>query len=410
MGLGKTAVVLHAILNMPKPVLLIAPIRVIETVWRKEAKLWPMTKGLTFSLLRGSKTDREQLAKVKADIYLVNPELAGEALEARDDYKVLIIDESSMYKNPSTVRFKTIKKHLSRFKHRIILTGTPTPNSLMELWSQIYILDMGYRLGKAFYRFQNRYFFTVDRYGYKMVPHSWAKEEILREISSLIFQPTEVLPPRTTIQNIVYCPIPPKVMKNYRDLERTAFALINQTDVLTAANAAAVMMKLRQVASGFAYKADGSSIALHDEKIKAVESILDETGSPVILVYQFRHELAALKRAFPQGVEYDSKYTDKWNEGKIPLLFLHPQSGGHGINLQYGGHTMIIYSASFSLEQMTQVMARINRQGQKFPVVFHFLVAPNTVDELLMEVLNQKRDDQTQVLQMIKDYANRSKK
>lgn len=408
MGLGKTAIILHALLELPKPVLLIGPIRVIETVWRQEAAIWASTRGLTFSLVRGTPKVRQEALDRKADIYLVNPELLLEALENGPSYHVLVIDESTLFKNPSTSRFKTLRKYLRRFSHRIISTGTPTPNSLLDLWSQIFVVDLGDRFGKAFGRFQQTYFYTTDFQGYKWAPHTWARDKIIGLVSDVVFRVSskDVFAPRAMVRNIVHTPLPPAAQKHYDQMEAHAFTELSENESLTAATAAVVMMKLRQVASGFVYDDDGKSVQIHSEKIKATQSILDETGSPVILVYQFQHELEAIKKAFPQGVVFESKHQAAWDAGELPLVFLHPQSGGHGLNMQYGGHTMVVFSGSFSSEQMGQIMGRIDRQGQIFPVVFHFLVAPGTVDELLMKVLDQKWDDQSAVLSLIKEYAN----
>jgi SNF2 family DNA or RNA helicase len=400
MGLGKTAIALHAMLDLPKPILLVGPIRVIENVWRQEAELWPATRGLRFSLVRGSKSERALARKQPADVYLTNPEILEESL------KTLIIDESSQFKSHSTMRFKAIRKHVGSFSNRYILTGTPSPNSLLDLWSQIFILDQGERLETSFSRFRDRYFEPSDYMGYSYKPREGTLNQITSKISDLIFRVEAAgnLPPREVIRNIVSIDLPAPAKKVYKDIEKRAFAQLLQTTV-TVASAAAGLMKLRQVASGFVYDDNQVATAIHTEKIKAVESILEETGSPVVLVYQFLHELAALKKAFPQGKNLETHLLPDWNSGKIPLLFLHPQSGGHGLNLQQGSHTMIIFSASFSYEYMAQTMARIDRQGQQHPVVFHFLVAKETVDELLLEVLDSKETVQSNVLNLVRRYA-----
>lgn len=406
MGLGKTAATLHALVKLPKPVLLIGPIRVIETVWMQEAKQWPETSGLKFSLVRGTPKDREKALEAEADIYLVNPELMEHALKARK-YKTLVVEESSQFKNPSTKRFKLLRKYLKNFDNRIILTGTPSPNSLMDLWSQVFLLDRGIRLGPSFYSFRNRYFYQADYMGYTFEPHPRSEEEITKAISDIIFrvEAKGVLPPREVLKNRIEVVLPPAARKKYDQMAKEAFTrLVGST--VSSTTAASTLMKLRQMASGLVYDDDGGVSLLHNEKIKAVESILAETGSPVILVYQFKHELAELKKAFPQGRQFDPSIMDEWNAGKVPLLFLHPQSGGHGLNLQHGSHTMVIYSASFSYELMAQTMARIDRQGQEFPVVFHFLIAKDTVDELILKVLETKETVQANVLKLIKEYAN----
>lgn len=413
MGLGKTAATLHAILSFPRPILLVGPIRVIETVWEGEAQKWPATKDLKFSLVRGSPAARRRALEADADIYLVNPELLEEALLARS-YEALVIDESSLFKNPSTKRFKTLRKHLPKFARRVLLTGTPSPNSLMDLWSQIFILDRGERLETAFYRFKSRYFEQVDYQGFKFEPRAGSKEIITSLISDIVFRVEAKgnLPEREVIPNPIEVHLPPDARKLYDKMARDAFMRLCEKTSITAANAAAAMMKLRQIASGFVYNDDQDTVAVHREKVEALRSVIEETGSPVIVVYHFQHELKALRKAFPSGIGLnDPEWTqDKWDAGKIPLLFLHPASGGHGLNLQYGSHTMAIFSPSFSFEQMAQTMARIDRQGQENPVVFHLIKAADTVDELIYEVLDQKEATQSKVLQMVKDYADARKR
>lgn len=411
MGLGKTAITLHLLLESEKPALIVGPIRVIESVWRQEAQIWPGTQKIRFSLLRGNPNQRALAAKEEADVYLANPELLEEALLARDDYKTLIIDESTLFKDPSSTRFKVLRKHLARFKRRVILTGTPTPNGLLDLWAQVFILDRGERLGSSFSKFKQTYFYQTDYLGYKFAPHEWAVEAITSKVSDIVFRMSarEAFAPRRVVKNIIRFTLPTAARGIYRDLEKDAIARLTKEDVVSATSAATVMMKLRQVASGWVYDEDGQTHPIHAEKVKIVQEILDQATSPVILLYQFRHELAALQKVFPQGKVFDSDLVEPWNAGEVPLLFLHPQSGGHGINLQYGGHTMIVFSASFSLEQMSQAMARIDRQGQAAPVIFHHLVADGTVDELLLEVLDQKAEGQAEVLKLILEYANGKK-
>jgi SNF2 family DNA or RNA helicase len=311
-----------------------------------------------------------------------------------------------MFKNPSTKRFKTLRKHLKKFERRVILTGTPAPNSLMDLWSQIFILDLGERLDTAFFRFKNRFFRQVDYMGFKFEPLDGAAEKITELISDIIFrvEDDKGVPPET---NLITVTLPADARKMYNEMERHAFIELAKQETISAANAAAAMMKLRQVASGFVYDDDKKTVPVHREKINALRSVLDETGSPVIVVYQFQHELAALRKAFPEGVTLDDGWTQKsWDAGKHQLLFLHPASGGHGLNLQYGSHTMVVFSASFSYEQMAQTRARIDRQGQKLPVMYHFLRAADTVDDLLLQVLERKHTTQANVLQMVKEYAD----
>lgn len=412
MGLGKTAITLHALLDLPRPVLVVGPIRVIETVWEAEAEEWLDCLPLSFQVVRGSPAERRKLMTNPAAVYLINPELLEWFLAEKGlKPKTLVIDESSMFKNPSSLRFRTLRKALPTFERRIILTGTPTPNSLLDLWSQIFILDRGERLGKSFTQYKHRFFRTTDYMGYNWEPVEGAFEEITRLVSDIILRVDSktALPPRTVIDNVVRIALPGQAMKEYTNMEKNAFTKLLGGEV-SAVNAAAVSMKLRQMASGFVYDEDKNTHPVHQAKIKATEEILEETGSPVILVYQFAHELEALRVAFPHGVKMSSEAVVPFNRGEIPLLFLHPQSGGHGLNLQKACHTMVIFSGSFSFDHMAQTKARIDRSGQEHTVVFHYLTATNTIDEVLLQVQQEKLDTQTAVLEAIKKYGDKKLK
>jgi SNF2 family DNA or RNA helicase len=404
MGLGKTAIMVHAcaLADLPRPILLVGPIRVIETVWEREAKAWVDTQDLSFSLVRVTPAQRAAAMKTPADVYLTNRELLAEVLE-HGGWQTLIIDESTLFKNASTKGFKILRKHLPKIPRRFIMTGTPTPNSLLDLWAQIFILDLGERLGKSFYSYRQRFFRQTDWQGFKFEPMPGAEEKITQLISDIIFR-VENATPSDAIHNEIPILLPRKARQAYEELEDRAMTVLADESV-SAATAAAAMMKLRQVASGFVYDDNGDTIEVHREKIDATRSVLDETGSPVIVVYNFVHELAALKKAFPHGVEFSAEIQEPWDRGEVPLMWLHPQSGGHGLNLQYGGHTMVIFSGSFSYEHMSQTMARIDRQGQKATPVFHYLVGMDTIDEMILQVLRTKEKNQTRVLARIRDYA-----
>ena len=405
MGLGKTAATLHALKDLPKPILLVGPIRVIETVWRQEAAKWGPTEDLTFSTARGAPTERAKALKIGADIYLTNREMLPHILPAKK-WQTLVVDESSMFKNPSTKGFKILRKALAAIPHRYILTGTPTPNSLLDLWSQVFILDQGLRLGRSFYAYRQRFFTQTDWQGYKFDPLPGAREKIMELISDIVLriEAKGNLPDREVLHNVVSIPLPPAARKAYREMEQEALTVLSDSEV-TASTAAVVSMKLRQLASGFIYDDEREPVEVHTEKIAATLSVIDQTGSPVIVVYNFRHELAALKKALPDAVEFSLEIQEQWDAGEVPVMFLHPQSGGHGLNLQYGGHTMVIFSGSFSYEHMSQTKARIDRQGQTSPVVFHYLTAKDTIDELLLQVVQAKADDQKTTLDLLKGYA-----
>lgn len=411
MGLGKTTTVLHALADLPGPTLLVGPLRVVESVWHREAADWEATRNLKCILVRGSPKYRQEARRTKADIYLVNPEILEECLSdpPPGGFRNLVIDESTMFKNPSTKRFKVLRRHLKDFERRMILTGLPTPNSIMDLWSQIFVLDRGERLDTSFMRFKSKYFYTTDYQGYKFEPFDWATEDILSNTRDILYRISgkDVLPPREVLLNKIYTPLPAAAQKQYDKMAEEAFLEIAEEETLTAGTAATKLVKLRQLAGGFIYNDQEGITKLHSAKLDALQEIIDSlNGEPVIIVYQFNHERDELMKRYPDAPKYSEEVQDAWDAGEIPIMFLHPQSGGHGINLQKGGCKMVVYSGTFSYEQMHQTMGRIDRSGQKNPVTFHLLVAPDTVDEMLLKVIEGKEKTQKAVLAMIKEYAN----
>jgi len=412
MGTGKTAMALHLLLTMAKPVLLVGPIRVIECTWKDEATEWPDCSGLKLSLVRGTPAERLTALQVKADVYLTNPEqvewVVANTVMTR--FKSLLIDESQMYKNPSTKRFKLMRTLRKNFTNILLLTGTPSPNSLLDFWSQIFLLDGGKRLGTSYYRYREKYFKPIDYNEYIWRPIPGALEEITKLISDIVYRidAKDFLPPRTVIHNVIKFNMPKEAKAQYRKLEQDSFLQLGDSDI-TASNVVAGLMKLRQMASGLVYANGGKVVEIHDEKINILKTIIEETNSPIIVMYQFQHELKSLMKHFPQGKVLASELVTPWNQGKVPLMFINPQSGGHGLNLQFGGHTMVIYSPSFSYEHMAQTMARIDRSGQEFPVTFHKLLAVGTVEELVYAVLDSKQRSQDSALDHIKQYIRSHK-
>ena len=293
MGLGKTASALTCLYELDRfgcgKALVVGPIRVIETVWRQEARLWEHTQDLTFSLIRGSKAQRAAALEEDAKIYLVNPEHLQEVFELLGDrissFETLVIDESSMFKNSTTKRFKALRQSVKKFARRYILTGTPTPNKLMELWPQIYLLDGGKRLGTSFYKFREQYFYTVDRYGYKWQPKPNAVEKIYAAIADLVLRMDAKdyleLPP--VVFNRVEVQLPEQVMSVYRAVEDAAFAKLTDTTNISAMNVVGAMMKCRQIANGVVYTHDHEGNQgierMHSAKMDATKEIIEGTGS-----------------------------------------------------------------------------------------------------------------------------------
>jgi SNF2 family DNA or RNA helicase len=420
MGLGKTGASLTALVDMINkgmgPVLIVGPIRVIETVWPEEAKIWSHTKHLRFSIIRGNPREREEAVRKEADIYLINPEQLRWFLKKYKKYLsswgVLIVDESSDFKTPGSKRFISLRWQVKKFKRRYILTGTPRPNGYLDLWPQMFIVDLGERLGSTFESYQNRYFEPAGYYGYKWKPKIGAKKRIRRSIADIVLRIEAK--GKKPIENRILVPLPPKARKIYEDMEEEALAYLDSRTKITGANVVSAMMKCRQISNGAVYLNDSDEYReIHQEKIKVVERIIEETGDPVIVVYNFKHErdmLAKRLKAYSPVILSKAKDPNKvikdWNAKKIPVLLLHPKSGGHGLNLQHGGHTMVWLGLTFSYEQYAQTVARLNRTGQTKQVVLHLLIAPGTVDELIERALKTKARGQNKLLKYLKEYSD----
>lgn len=422
MGLGKTASTLHALEVLTRieeePILVVGPIRVIETVWRQEAALWPALGRLTFSLVRGPEDARLAALRAPADIYLVNPEHLRWTLTRfkRCPFSALVIDESSMFKNPGSERFKTLRFTSRHFKYRFLMTGTPSANGLLNLWAQIFLLDQGERLGTSYTRFKHRFFRQVDKDGYVWRPRRGAKERIYSLIQDIVLRLERDLGLPELINNPVMVPIPAKVRRVYDKVEAEAFALLEEMgEEISAENALGAMAKCRQIANGVVYAEDlieGRVVrVMHKEKIKAAREIVDETGSPVMMCYGFKHELELLREEFKdlnpvvlnEGDAED--ILKRWNNGMIPLLLLHPASGGHGLNMQYGGHTLIWFSLTY-YEQYAQTVKRLHRPGQENPVINHLLLVPDTVDMMLLGLLRLREVEQDELFDHLKTYRS----
>lgn len=434
MGTGKTVIAETVISELRRfgygPALVIGPIRVVETVWRQEAAEWEHTKHLTFSLVRGSERERRQALLKNVDVYLINPDLLGwlfRTVKKPYPWEILFIDEASMFKKAGNVRFRKIRYKVKLFRRRYTMTGTPAPNKLLELWPHMFIVDQGQRLCPKFGDFKSRFYEPVVPTDHedKKNPTNFlpwelkegAEKKIYSLIADVVFRTENLDLPKANF-NIVKVILPPKARRIYDEMEEDALSELGNGEAISASHAAVVMMKCRQIANGVVYTTPSEfdedqtkKIKLiHKEKVNACREIVDETGSPVIIVYNFQHELAMLKQEFQTGyvVLKESKNTERtvrrWNLGKIPILFLHPKSGGHGLNLQHGGHTMIWFGLTFSYEEYVQTIARINRQGQKHPVIIHLIIALQTVDIFLRKVLKAKASKEANLFDYLKEY------
>jgi SNF2 family DNA or RNA helicase len=400
-GLGKTATTLTIIKEQFEgTTLIIAPKRVAETVWDTEAKKWEHLKDLKIAKILGTPTQRSSALNSKSQIYIVNLENLIWLLEQNaQKFSNLVIDESSRFKDPSTKRFKALKKHLKGFQRRLILTGTPTPQGIADLWSQVGILDLGERLETSLTKFRDKYLEPDQINRHTRVVYSWkpklgADLQIQEKVSdiclSLKAEDYLQLPKLSNIHHSIR--LDKNVKAKYDQLRKDMVAEIGK-ERITAPTAAALAGKLLQFTSGAVYTEEGEVQEIHRAKLERLESIMEESSSPTLVFYHFKHSLNRLRLQFPQAVVLDDDNIAAWRRGEIRMLLAHPQSGGIGLNLQCNvGETAqtVWFDLPWSSENYIQANARIYRQGQEKPVIIHHLVLSNSIDEHVVDVLDGK--------------------
>jgi SNF2 family DNA or RNA helicase len=416
-GLGKTVITLTAINELLKSgeitsVMVIAPLRVVTNVWMQEAKQWEHLQHLTFSLVRG---DRQAAIDKKADIYLMNPE---GLLWVRDKGiknlpgDMLVIDEASMFKDSSTQRFKVIKKHLHGYKRTVCLSGTPAPNSLLNLWPAYFILDQGKRLFPTFGKYKHTCFEQADYFGYSWKIKHGMEKLIYQRVGDITLRMDKkaYLELPETVEIDMRFDLPEKARQQYEDLEKDMFLELDEGNIV-AANAVALTSKCRQFTQGVVYDEDGACTIFHKAKIEVLQEIIEESeGDPIMVAYSFRSEVALLKKAFPDAPFINGATGDidhiiqDWNDRKIPLLFVQPQSISHGLNMQFGGNILVWYAMDYSYERYVQLCGRLERQGQTKSVKIIRIIANNTVDEMIKEALTSKADTQNKFLDALTHY------
>lgn len=418
MGLGKTASSLDAMEPKHLPALVVAPKRVAESVWPLEAAIW--RPDLTVAVAKGQPEARlRELSREDADIVVIGRDNLRDALKVRrrTKFKTLVIDELSGYKTRASVRWKTAKAIVKRdsLAHVWGLTGTPSPNGYHDLWAQVYLLDQGERLGKTLTEFRRRYFAPGLRLANGVIA-SWniqpgAKEEIdalLEDLCLAMGTDGRIeLPPVT--ENHVEIELPTTARAIYRDMKRDMVVNLDLIggEIHTAKNAAVLTGKLSQIGAGFLYVDDADIRGrqyklLHNEKVKAVQEVIesDHVGG-VLVFYRFTPERDQLLKALgDQAHTIDEPgVIEAWNRQEIPVLLAHPASAGHGLNLQYGGHTIVWTTLDWDLELWQQANKRLARSGQEHPVVIHCIMGKRTVDYLVRASLDGKDDVQAGLLE-----------
>lgn len=379
-------------------------------VWPDEIKKWTDFSDLTFSILHGDVKGYN--LEAEADVYLINPEgllwlLSGK--RRLPSWDILCVDESTKFKDTTTRRFKLLKPFLNSFKRRWILTGTPMPNGLEDLFGQVYILDQGAALGRYITHFRLNYF---ERSGYNVYdwsPRRGAFEEVIEKISPFVIQLSaeDYLDMPQLVYTNTLVTMPPAAMKQYQEVEDDFISKLDE-GIIVAANAAVAGGKCRQIANGAVYDGDRNVHRIHDAKLDALEDLFEEIGaSPVLLLYEFEHDKDRIIERFPSvpclGAGISAKkldaLIDKFNAGEIPVLLGHPASMGHGLNLQGACHHVIWFGITWNLEHYDQTIARVYRQGQKARVVFiYHIVSEGTLDERVLTRLGQKDKSQQSLL------------
>ncbi len=415
MGLGKTVITLTALWQLAldsfdvSRVLVIAPKRVAEDTWPKELAKWEHLTGLTASLVLGSAAERETALQRKAFLYIINRENVVWLVKNHYwDFDMVVIDELSSFKSNKAERFKAMKKVRPMVTRIVGLTGTPAPNTLLDLWPQMYLLDMGQRLGRFIGGFRDRFFLPDKRnreiiYSYK--PREGAEDAIYALISDICIsmKAADYLDMPERIDNRIEVSMSPKERKLYDDFQKDMVLSIGDEE-LDAANAAALSNKLLQMANGAVYGEDKKVIPIHDRKLDALEDLVEAAnGKPLLVAYWYKHDLQRIKARFKNARCIDTaKDIDDWNAGKIPLALIHPASAGHGLNLQDGGCTIVWFGLTWSLELYQQLNARLWRQGQKHTVVIHHIVTKGTHDEDVMRALENKDTRQSALIEAVR--------
>jgi SNF2 family DNA or RNA helicase len=427
MGGGKTVTTLTSLDNLSMvedvyPVLVLAPLRVAKTTWPDEIGKWEHLKHLRVSPIVGNAKERQAALDVDADIYTMNYDnlvWLQAALGTNWPFKTVVADEFTRLKSFRLRQGSKRAAALARVAHTKVsrfigLTGTPNPNGLQDLWGQTWFLDGGERLGRTFSAFSDRWF-AKGWDGYSLKPLASAQKEIedrLRDVCLTV----EGLPVHEPVRNYISVDLPPKARKAYDSMENDMFAELEE-DGIEAFNAAAKTIKCLQLANGAVYTDNaGNWKEVHDVKLDALDSVIEEAnGAPVLVAYHFKSDLARLQSRYPKGRVLDAKSDTirDWNAGRVPLLFAHPASAGHGLNLAEGGNILVFFSLNWNLEEHLQIIERIGpmRQAQaglKRPVFVHYIMARNTIDNLVFGRLRSKKSVQEIMLEALKRKKHES--
>ena len=437
MGLGKTIAALTAINDLfdtlsIKAVLVVAPLRVCQTVWRQEAEKWTHTKWLRFSLIHGDADKRRRAIRRPANIYLVNYEnldwlqrYMEQIYLAKGNYlpfDMVIYDEVSKLKNArtrqGTSRGRAAMRMLPYIRRRIGLTGTPASNGLLDLFGQYLTVDGGQRLGSSFEGFRSQYFYQTDRQGYRYAPFEHSPERIANVIGDITISMSaeDYLDMPDLITNDILLELPDELRETYDAIEREMIVELQSGNTVEVFNAASLVNRTLQYANGAIYTQPGQPAweQIHDVKLNALEEIVEEAaGQPILVAFEFQHDAKKILKKFKDAVWFSAKMSEKeavkaiddFREGRLKMLIGHPGSMGHGLDrLQHSGHIMVWYGLNWSLDLYDQTIARLWRQCQEQPVLVHRLIMNNTTDLVVAEALRRKASDEMTIKSAIFDY------
>lgn len=430
MGLGKTVSTLTAVKKLMyeelavRKTLVIGPKRVVESVWDAECSKWAHLRNLKVSKIIGNAKQRQAAIKANADIYLISRDniawLIGMFGGSSLPFDMLVIDELSSFKNPKSQRFKALRAVQPSFKRVVGLTGSPAPNGLIDLWSQIYLLDRGERLEKFITKYRELYFRPGKSNGNVVYKYELLKEseqQIYNKIGDICMsmKAKDYLKLPQRITNIIKLKFTPELKKKYEDFEKEQVLQLFEgqdlDEAISVTHAAALSNKLLQFSNGAVYDEERRVHPIHDIKLEALKEIIDDAnGKPVLVAWAFRHDIERIKKYLAKYNVRELKNDDDikdWNDGKIQVMTMHPASGGHGLNLQSGGHIIVWFGQTWSLELEEQFNARLDRQGQKNSVIVNKLVMEGTIDLDVVRAVDSKSVNQNRLMDAVKARIER---
>lgn len=420
MGLGKSVIALTAASELidsleVERVLVISPKSVAWNTWREEARKWDHLNHLRLSIVMGTVKQRERALEAEADIYIINRDnvvwLCNRYRDQPWPFDFVIIDESTSFKNPKSQRFKALRRVRPQMWRVLLLTGTPAPNGYIDLWSQIWLLDMGQRLEKTLSSYRAKYFKPGRRSGaviFDWILRIGAKEMISEKLSDICvsMKAEDYITVPDIVDAGMTLTFDDDTFKRYKDFEKEQLLQIDD-EMIEALTAAALTNKLLQFTSGAVYDSDKEWHAVDDTKTEALADIIENANEPVLVYYNYIHEkeriMDALKQYRPVAFRGEPGILQKWNEQKIRVMIAHPRSVAYGLNMQQGGRIIVWHSLTWDLEIYEQANKRLHRQGQTKPVLLYHLIVRGTMDERVMRALKGKGDTQVSLLQQIRE-------